>query len=146
MWATPTERAMELKRQQKALREQEWRLKPEWEKRKVVASIDLVGGKIVRHMAAAQRPQTPESEDEVEPVAVEDREAPSFGRNPLLGGLIRPVAKVQSKGKGPASRETHSRWRRVQDDNDDNEQWILDGGISGGSLEDTRSSEEPPCG
>jgi hypothetical protein len=146
MWATPTERAMELKRQQKALREQEWRLKPEWEKRKVVASIDLVGGKVVRRMAAVERPQTPESEEnEVQPLLDQSETAPSFGRNPLLGSLIRPVAKVQSKGKAPASSDMHSKWRRVQDDNDDNERWILDGGISGGSLEDTHSSEEPPC-
>ena len=60
MWASPQERAMQLKRQQKALREQEWNSRPEYEKRKVVASIDLVGGKIVRRMATVERPQTPE--------------------------------------------------------------------------------------
>ncbi|KAL9583441.1 MAG: hypothetical protein Q9212_002706, partial [Teloschistes hypoglaucus] len=45
IWASPTERAMQLKRQQKVLREQEWNARPEWEKRKVVVSIDLKGGK-----------------------------------------------------------------------------------------------------
>ncbi|KAL8764056.1 MAG: hypothetical protein Q9194_007194, partial [Teloschistes cf. exilis] len=34
IWASPTERAMQLKRQQKVLREQEWNARPEWEKRK----------------------------------------------------------------------------------------------------------------
>ena len=52
MWASPQERAMQLKRQQKALREQEWNARPEYEKRTVVASIDLSvkGGRIVRKM------------------------------------------------------------------------------------------------
>jgi hypothetical protein len=50
-----------------------------------------------------------------------------------LGGLIRPTIKVaESKGKeigGEGGRK--QTWRRVQDDNDDNEQWILDGGVYG---------------
>lgn len=140
MWASPQERAMQLKRQQKALREQEWNARPEYEKRKVVASIDLVGGKIVRRMAAMERPVTPESDDEpVEPLLTTDHGAISkgsgaFARNPLLGGLIRPTITVESreegKGKGKEG-ETRQTWRRVQDDNDDNEQWILDGGVFG---------------
>jgi hypothetical protein len=55
----------------------------------------------------------------------------AFSRNPLLGGLIRPVIRVEEKGKGRES-ERKQTWRRVQDDNDDNEQWILDGGVYGG--------------
>jgi hypothetical protein len=138
MWASPQERAMQLKRQQKALREQEWNARPEYEKRKVVASIDLAGGKVVRRMAATERPATPESEDEPsEPTfAPVDHGAISggsgaFSRNPLLGGLIRPTIKVdESKGKDKQG-DRKQTWRRVQDDNDDNEQWILDGGVYG---------------
>ncbi|KAF2639227.1 zf-C2HC5-domain-containing protein [Massarina eburnea CBS 473.64] len=137
MWASPQERAMQLKKQQKALREQEWNARPEYEKRKVVASIDLAGGRIVRKMAAMERPSTPESEDELpEPVENTDNRAISggggaFARNPLLGGLIRPTIKIDAKGKGKEE-ERKQTWRRVQDDNDDNEQWILNGGVYGG--------------
>ncbi|KAF2023898.1 zf-C2HC5-domain-containing protein [Setomelanomma holmii] len=138
MWASPQERAMQLKRQQKALREQEWNARPEYEKRKVVASIDLVGGKIVRRMAAAERPGTPESEYEPPEPSAQPIEhgaissgSGAFSRNPLLGSLIRPTIKVaDSKGKDKEGGRTQT-WRRVQDDNDDNEQWILDGGVFG---------------
>ncbi|OWY57067.1 C2HC5 finger protein [Alternaria alternata] len=142
MWASPQERAMQLKRQQKALREQDWNARPEYEKRKVVASIDLSGKKLVRRMAAAERPATPESEEEpVEEMQQRPREGNglssgggAFSRNPLLGGLIRPTFKVEegkeSKGKETGG-ERKQTWRRVQDDNDDNEQWILDGGVYG---------------
>ena len=140
MWASPQERALQLKRQQKVLREQEWNARPEYEKRKVVASIDLVGGKVVRRMAAVERPKTPESEDENFDSQPQDAEASktgggAFSRNPLLGSLIRPVTKIDPKGKG-AEREKKQTWRRVQDDNGDNEQWILDGGVYGGRAED----------
>ncbi|KAF1917036.1 putative zinc finger motif, C2HC5-type-domain-containing protein [Ampelomyces quisqualis] len=135
MWASPQERAMQLKRQQKALREQEWNARPEYEKRKVVASIDLAGGKIVRRMAAADRPATPESDDDSITPPVEHGAISSgsgaFARNPLLGGLIRPTIKVEEiKGKDKQD-DRKQTWRRVQDDNDDNEQWILDGGVYG---------------
>lgn len=140
MWASPQERAMQLKRQQKALREQEWNARPEYEKRKVVASIDLSGKKLVRRMAAAERPVTPESEDEAsEPIhgpttyeyGAISSGGGAFSKNPLLGGLIRPTIKVE-EGKGKEKDvERKQTWRRVQDDNDDNEQWILDGGVYG---------------
>lgn len=140
MWASPQERAMQLKKQQKALREQEWNARPEYEKRKVVASIDLSGKKLVRRMAPTERPATPESEEE----PAEETSGPTtyyhkslskgsgaFSTNPLLGGLIRPTFKLdESKGKEKSS-ERKQAWRRVQDDNDDNEQWILDGGVYG---------------
>jgi hypothetical protein len=151
MWASPAERALQLKKQQKILREQEWNTRPEWEKRRVVASIDLVGGKVVKRMAGAQRPRTPESEEEPEfdhEGHIDDLASKgAFSRNPLLGSLIRPVAKVEvdNKGKGPAVER--STWRRVQDDNDDNEQWVLDGGLYGSHTEDRiLASEEPECG
>jgi hypothetical protein len=147
MWASPQERAMQLKRQQKALREQEWNAQPEYEKRKVVASIDLVGGKIVKRMAAAERPKTPESEDEPSEPAQQyesgaiSKGSGAFSRNPLLGALIRPTITVEAKGKDKQAGKRQA-WRRVQDDNDDNEQWILDGGVYGGKNE----TGEPEAG
>jgi hypothetical protein len=148
MWATPAERAMQLKKQQKVLREQEWNARPEWEKRKVVASIDLVGGKVVRRMAQAERPPSPESEDEVEEMpAVRSGEKLKLSNNPLLGSLIRPVAKMEGQGKGKERAvERGATWRRVQDDNDDNEQWILDGGLYGANAGTALAGEEPACG
>ncbi|KAH9875253.1 hypothetical protein J1614_004744 [Plenodomus biglobosus] len=141
MWASPQERAMQLKRQQKALREQEWNARPEYDKRKVVASIDLSGKKLVRRMAPTERPVTPESEEELPEATTSgpttydhgglSKGGGAFSKNPLLGGLIRPTFKAdESKGKEKAS-ERKQTWRRVQDDNDDNEQWILDGGVYG---------------
>ncbi|KAK3215226.1 hypothetical protein GRF29_19g2629511 [Pseudopithomyces chartarum] len=138
-WATPQERAMQLKKQQKALREQEWNARPEYEKRQVVASLNLVGGKIMKkyETKAAERPSTPDSEDDLsEPVEVGGSGGiasggGAFSKNPLLGGLIRPVIKIDGKGKGKEG-ERRQAWRRVQDDTNDNEQWILDGGLLGG--------------
>jgi hypothetical protein len=150
IWASPAERAMQLKKQQKALREQEWNARPEWEKRRVVASIDLAGGKVVRKMATLERPRTPEEEEEEREEMVP--EAPqsghgTFGRNPLLGGLIRPIARLDTKGKGKAAEVGKAtKWRRVQDDNDNNEQWILDGGLLGSVGEEAHGTEEPACG
>jgi hypothetical protein len=148
MWASPQERAMQLKRQQKALREQEFNARPEYEKRKVVASIDLAGGRIVKKMAAVERPTTPESDnDRPGPPPMLDHGAISsgggaFSRNPLLGGLIRPTIKIEGKGKGKGDERAQT-WRRVQDDNDDNEQWILDGGVYGGR---SGTQEQDGCG
>ena len=147
MWASPVERAAQLKRQQKVLREQEWNAKPEYEKRRIVLSVDLVGGKVVRRMGERRRSEDEELRDEDEGgINVVEDDTPSvagtgtgaFGKNPLLGSLIRPI--WSSKGKEVASSEKtqpqdakpkHT-WRRVQDDADDNEAWILDGGIYGG--------------
>jgi hypothetical protein len=138
-WASPQERAMQLKKQQKALREQEWNARPEYEKRQVVASLNLVGGKLKKkyETKAVDRPQTPDSDGDMpEPAEAGKSSAMSsgggaFSRNPLLGGLIRPTIKIDTKGKGVEG-ERKQTWRRVQDDNDDNEQWILDGGVYGG--------------
>lgn len=164
MWASPVERAQQLKRQQRVLREMEWNARPEYERRRVVASIDVVGGKVVRRMAEVERPNFDvEAEEEgshggvavpPETPAAGGKEnaggdgGGAFSRNPLAAGLIRPVAK-QSKGKDKdtARRETRSTWRRVQMDADDNEQWILDGGMAGGaSGERAQYAEEPACG
>ncbi len=152
MWASPQERALQLKKQQKALREQEWNARPDYEKRKVVASIDLSGKKVVRRMAAVERPTTPETEDELpessQPLPLNQgglsHGTGAFRRNPLLGGLIRPTIKIEdSKGKRKDGEKKQS-WRRVQDDNDDNEQWILDGGVYGGRVDEAVERNE--CG
>jgi hypothetical protein len=155
LWASPEDRARELKRQQKLLREMEWSARPDYEKRQQVVSIDLVGGKVVKKMVARERPPSPEE------VVEEGREASigggggsgggrggvlgetdanrgagaggAFSRNPLLGGMIKPV--YDAKGKGAAlegRKDRATRWRRVQDDMADNEAVILDGGIYGG--------------
>jgi hypothetical protein len=119
MWASPAERAKQLKKQQKVLREMEWNARPDYEKRRVVASIDLKGGRVVRKMAEVEKPDfsgddagEPE-EDYVAPVPDGDGKAGgAFSNNPLARGLIKPKAR-EEKGKG-AVREKGSTWRRVQ--------------------------------
>ncbi|EME87901.1 uncharacterized protein MYCFIDRAFT_148522 [Pseudocercospora fijiensis CIRAD86] len=135
MWASPQERAQQLKKQQRVLREMEWSAKPEYEKRQVVASIDLKGGKVVRRMAEVEKPDfSAENDDDM----VDDSQAPArteggaFSNNPLASGLIRPLAR-EGKGKEAIRDRKTTHWRRVQMDEDDNEQWILDGGVYGDS-------------
>ncbi|KAI4129365.1 MAG: hypothetical protein LQ347_003812 [Umbilicaria vellea] len=167
MWSSPVERAAQLKRQQKVLREQEWNAKPEYEKRRMVVSVDLVGGKVVKRMGKVERPQAEEDvgddDGEVEEVIREQRQGVSgtgtFSRNPLMGSLIRPIWKGgeesdAGKGKekagtdrleevdGNKENRNRSTWRRVQDDNEDNEAWILDGGIYGGRENERRLGDE----
>lgn len=155
IWASPEERARDLKRQQKVMREMEWNAQPEYEKRRQIVSIDLVGGKVVRKMAAVGRPKSPEEVDVVAPVLEETSSnrgggnGGAFARNPLLGGLIKPVFDAKGKGaelEGRKDRKT--KWRRVQDDQRDNEDVILDGGAYGGhsSTEQTTTREEPISG
>jgi hypothetical protein len=159
IWASPAERAKQLKKQQKVLAEQEWNARPEYEKRRQVVSIDIVKGKAVRtvkKMAAVERPEAAESDSEEEVLPLSDtsgnKGGGTFSRNPLLGGLIKPV---WSAGKGKeAETETDlvpeprkKTWRRVQDDLDDNEAIILDGGVYGGDMSDRKlEAEEPACG
>lgn len=153
MWASPAERARELKRQQRVLAEQEWNARPDYEKRRQIVSIDLVGKKVVKRMAKVETPKfESEGEEEEEEFLVVDTErrgngGGTFSQNPLLGGLIKPVWSAgKGKGKeiegeeGPgevdADGDAYTRkkktWRRVQDDMDDNEDIILDGGAFGG--------------
>ena len=146
MWDSPVERAAQLKKQQKVLREQEWNAKPEYEKR--VVSLDLVGGKVIKRMREVERPRADASDDVEEEVV--SSEAPAgngggtFSRNPLLGSLIRPIWKGKNKddkdsdAEDQENRSRQGAWRRVQDDNDDNEAWILDGGIYGSTRDDER--------
>lgn len=172
MWSSPVERAEQLKRQQKVLREQEWNAKPDYEKRQVVMSIDVVGGKVVKRMAQAERPKDREepksnvmgNSHTFHDVPNGDQSNGVFSKNPLLGGLIRPVWKPHDKSEGGDEHASGSHehehepkhkqkslkkntWRRVQDDKDDNEAWILDGGVYGGRENDwVLAKEEPACG
>lgn len=166
MWSSPVERAEQLKRQQKVLREQEWNAKPDYEKRQVVMSIDVVGGKVVKRTAQVERPKDREERnssvmidqsDAFCDVANGDQSNGVFSNNPLLGELIRPVWKSRGQEESGAENEHEHRneqkskkkntWRRVQDDADDNEAWILNGGVYGGRENDgILAKEEPACG
>jgi hypothetical protein len=140
LWASPAERAKQLKKQQKVLAEQEWNAKPEYEKRRQVVSIDLVKGKVVKRMGAVERFQQPasESEEEAEDLPLSNasgnRGGGTFSRNPLLGSLIKPVydSGKRADEEGFSAEIRKKAWRRVQDDMDDNEAIILDGGVYGG--------------
>ena len=155
LWMSPAQRALALKKQQRVLREMEEKARPEWEKKKTVMSLDIKGGRVKKVYHAApttestpsgevQQQEEEEDDDDEAAKAEEDiarterqqragREA--FSHNPLLaaGGLLRPVWKSSADGKSPESRKNRNppTWRRVQDDNDNNEQWILDGGLHG---------------
>ena len=160
MWASPEERAMELKKQQKLLREMEWEMKPEYEKRRQVVSIDLVGGKVVKKMAAVERPVTPPTDEEerggdggvlLESTGNQQAHGGgAFSKNPLLGAMIKPVYNLKGKeketGKGQGAK---TKWRRVQDDLDDNAAVILDGGLYGQATSSdavAAEGDEPACG
>ena len=155
IWASPAERAKILKKQQKVLSEQEWNARPEYEKRRQVVSIDLVKGKVVKKMGAVERPQLAESEsdEDVEEVVLTKKSGQgggAFSRNPLLGGLVKPVYNGGSgSGKGKEKDPSTPRkktWRRVQDVLDDNEAVILDGGVFGEKKADANLGDEPACG
>ncbi|KOS22862.1 Uncharacterized protein ESCO_003693 [Escovopsis weberi] len=171
MWATPEERARELKRQQKLMREMEWNARPEYEKRQQIVSIDLSGRRVVKTIGSVQRPASPEEdggendedeqrrgEEEKEEEEAEGKGSNyrigggaeagrtaggAFSSNPLLGAVMRPVFEAEGKGKGEAGRRERKKgWRRVQDDLDDNEGVILDGGALGRA----GGGDEPECG
>lgn len=159
MWASPEERARQLKKQQKMLREMEWNSRPEYEKRRTVVSIDLAGRKVVKTIAPVERPPSPTEEDvEVEAEVFRPVDGNrgagagaggAFSRNPLLGGVIKPVYDVKGKGAELEGRkDKKTRWRRVQDDLEDNEAVILDGGIYGAGTEmpETAAADEPGRG
>ncbi|EGE06453.1 C2HC5 finger protein [Trichophyton equinum CBS 127.97] len=116
----------------------------------------LKKGKLVKTYEKAEQPREEDTgADANAEEAVEDTtESPglsvgegTFSNNPLLkgAGLVRPTWKPSGEGsdKPPVRRrEQKQTWRRVQDDNDDNEQWILDGGLHGYD----RESEPAQCG
>lgn len=140
LWMSPAQRALALKKQQRIQRELEEKARPEWDKKKTVMSLDIKDGKVRRVYQSAVVESTPETteSDLLDPDAEEPSEISSrhaFSRNPLLaaGGLMRPVWHAPD-GKTVekfARAEPKQTWRRVQDDNDDNESWILDGGLHG---------------
>ena len=167
-WASATERAQQLKKQQQVLREMEWNAKPEWEKRKVVVSVDLVGGKVVRRMQSVAGPEASgddgegkAEDEELDVVETNGRNGVTegggrFAKNPLLGKMVKPVWR-NLEGQGNveeavnqegAERRTGGRdhWRRVQDDADDNEEIILNGGVYGGRESERVYAEEPAYG
>ncbi|KIX09383.1 uncharacterized protein Z518_00462 [Rhinocladiella mackenziei CBS 650.93] len=157
-WMSPVQRAAALKKQQKYLRELEEANRPEWEKKKTVMSMSIKNGKLVKTFEREKAPVLGDKE-ESDDVGAEEDDGDSqhlrvggkgaFSNNPLLasGKLIRPVWKApdgDGKGKGPERGDGFaggSMWRRVQDDNEDNEQWILDGGLYGYGVEN-RSMED----
>jgi hypothetical protein len=154
MWATPEQRALALKKQQRLLREMEWNAKPEYEKRQQVVSIDLSGRKVLKKTVKVERPPTPDDESDdagggegsvlAETDGNRRRGEGAFSRNPLLGNLIRPVYDPEGKGAELEGRKDRGpTWRRVQDDLDDNQEVILDGGIYGGKA---TTGDEPGCG
>ncbi|EED19359.1 C2HC5 finger protein [Talaromyces stipitatus ATCC 10500] len=143
-WMSPAQRALALKKQQKILREMEEKAKPEWEKKKTFVSLDIKGGRVVRsYHTAPSGPATPDEDEGVtEETAMVNNQTETgssgaaFSKNPLLasGGLMRPIWKGPTDGEVGGvgkNKEVRRTWRRVQDDKDDNEQWILDGGAHG---------------
>ncbi|KAK6352005.1 hypothetical protein TWF718_005154 [Orbilia javanica] len=163
MWASPQERALQLREQQKKMRELEWENRDEWEKRSVVVSIDLKGKRVERRMGAIEKPKfelEPEKDEEYETVPDIKTTGGTFSRNPLLKkGLIKPVWKPQKRlggtdddGFAPAEdlgqwgKKLRSGWRVVQDDMGDNEALILDGGCLGGEISHEEKSTEISCG
>jgi hypothetical protein len=170
-WMSPVERAKALKAQQKYAREMEEKNRPEWEKKKTVLSLDVSGGRVKRTYNRADASNLPQSSGDVseeEPTpeeAVDEAEASgrggTFARNPLLAGngnfkLVRPIWKDRSRGKAAegveapgaqGERREKNTWRRVQDDNEDEgEKWILDGGVYGFESSSGRAGDEPGRG
>ncbi|OAX82625.1 hypothetical protein ACJ72_03032 [Emergomyces africanus] len=171
MWMSAGQRALALKRQQKVLREMEERGKAEWEKSGggVVVSLSFEGGGVgkkgqkgvLRRVERVEEVQ--EKNEELEEVEAEEEEEEeeeeeagqqgmrgAFGNNPLLagGGLVRPIWKGKGadgdqsqSGSGRERRQKHL-WRRVQDDDGDNEKWILDGGLYGYGNERREADED----
>ena len=152
-WMSPVQRAAALKKQQAYLREMEEQNRPEWEKKKTVMSLGIgKGGRLVRTFERREREDVKDEEaarDAVVDMGDEGQQhlrvggSGAFSQNPLLKGgqLVRPIwrpAREDGKGKERVAdgvedgkRERRSVWRMVQDDNEDNEQWILDGGLRG---------------
>ncbi|RMJ27162.1 C2HC5 finger protein [Aspergillus sp. HF37] len=139
LWMSPAQRALALKKQQRVQRDMEEKARPEWEKKTTIMSLDIKGGRVTRVYQPAESEEPGPSAEDVdaeEDLAVGEGTSSSgqaFSRNPLLaaGGLMRPVWK-NPEGKEVQSRKDRKQpWRRVQDDRDDNEQWILDGGLHG---------------
>lgn len=148
LWMSAGQRALALKRQQRVLREMEEKER-ERERGSVVVSLSFDGGRkgvlrrVERGVVEEGEQEEEREEEQVEEVEEENGERKGgFGRNPLLagGGLVRPVWKPKGQvvdgngeggGKEREPRQKKQTWRRVQDDDGDNERWILDGGLYG---------------
>ncbi|KAI5816589.1 hypothetical protein BZA77DRAFT_263994 [Pyronema omphalodes] len=166
-WATPAERALQLKRQQKTMKMINWNAQEAYQKRRVVVAIDLKGKKVVREMREIEGPSNSDSEEEDQGEAdrsierggaqahktagqrVEREGGGRFSHNPLLRGLVKPVYTPEGNGKETEGvlKDRVFKWRRVQDSLEDNEDVILDGGVKG--LSDTMQMErgdEVACG
>lgn len=174
-WATPQERALQLKKQQKVMRMVEWNLKEDYEKRMVVVAIDLSGRKIVKEMRDIAPPEISSDED-VEAGHDEEHntrlekggkaafvdhgkgkkveKGGKYARNPLLKGMIKPVYDIaQEEGKEMNLEEEEEvgvvgktdTWRRVQDEFKDNEDIILNGGAYGGEKAERGTVGEEPA-
>jgi hexokinase len=158
-WMSPLQRAAALKKQQKYIRELEEANKPEWEKKRTVLSMSIKNGKLVKNYGKSQAATAvlEAEDDKTDDYAVEEQlldlgtggKQGAFSNNPLLasGKLIRPIWKPADGGDGSGGegkgrgRTRPSVWRRVQDEDNDNEQWILDGGLHGYNTE-TRMMED----
>ncbi|KAF1812699.1 zf-C2HC5-domain-containing protein [Eremomyces bilateralis CBS 781.70] len=122
VWASPAERAKELRRQQGVLRKMEARARPEYERRRVVELDVGKGGKVIRRVRVLDEPVVApeESEEEVEgdieDIAEQENQSHMRGDNPLRGKLVKPVAKVSGSAAKGKAHEKESSWRRVQDD------------------------------
>lgn len=154
-WMSPVQRAAALKRQQQYIREMEEANRPEWEKKKTVMSMSIKNGKLVRTYerqkvsAATEKIDEPVIDADIEHDLADQHLSVggqgAFSNNPLLasGKLVRPVWRAPEgvdKGK-QREPDRKSVWRRVQDDSEDNERWILDGGLHGYGKE-TRLMED----
>ena len=143
-WMSPVQRAAALKKQQKYMREMEELNKPEWEKKKTVMSMSVKNGRLLKTYEIVEAPTSRDVDpeegdiDEVEiagPSGSGDLRKGAFRNNPLLGDgkLLRPIwrAPEGETGKGREVTTRPPKWRRVQDEEEDNEKWILDGGVLG---------------
>lgn len=144
IWATPVDRAIALKKQQKLLQEMEWNAKPEYERKKVVVSLDVVKGKVIKRYESSEcKPEEKVShvvdsatDFKIEGLTSGKKECQSLSENPLLGCLVRPIWTDNTDLKAAKrvenqNHDNHSTraWRKVQDDQEDNEELILDGGL-----------------
>lgn len=172
-WATPQERALQLKKQQKVMRMVEWNAKEDYEKRRVVVAIDLKGRKIVKEMRDIKPPEISSDEDgeaghdeeyntgleKGGKAAFTDKgkgkkveKGGKYASNPLLRGMIKPVYDIaqgegKERGLGVDGVGKANTWRRVQDEFKDNEEIILNGGAYGReNVERGTVGEEPACG
>lgn len=127
----------------------------------MVISLDVKGGgKAVKRMQEIRYPDdtiatTAPATLEVEKLTQDSvgdtstrSDGGAFARNPLLGTFVKPVWKSEgaTDGEVPRRKESRNPWRRVQDDNDDNEAIILNGGVYGGREMERVLAEEPTCG